>query len=714
MRRVVFLFAIFAATALSAFADEGMWLINDADAGMYRHMRRMGLKLKAGDIYGGGDSSLSDAVVSVNGGAGTGSMISDEGLMITNHHVAYAGICRISTPERNILETGFWAPSRGEEIPLEGYTVSFLRGIIDVTEEAASLRDSLAADGRAHAMVSRRLAREMERRYAGRTEYTPSFEPMWGGKRSYIYLYETFRDVRLVAAPPERLGAFGGDADNWNWPQHKADFAICRIYGDSAGRPADYSAGNVPIRPRRRLHVAGKGVREGDFTMVIGYPGRTSRYISSFAVGERETVRNPVVIDARHRRMDIIREGMERNDTVRMNYSDRYFNLSNYADQAKWENVCLRRFGVRGMREEEECGLQAWIEADSARKSAYGGLLARLGRGYEARAEAMKVRTDYAERWFGVSEAQTMASRMLSGVNRLKQRGEYLFDLFGDPQFKAAVNSLGRLEKADSTVDRTLFVEICGDFLDSVPADYLSDDVSAQLEACGGDSRAMLGRIYDASFCRSAETVREFFAKPRRIREVLSDPLVELVSGMLFPKYVRRVFLAEKGVGASVAADERTYASLLYDFREAEGVRQYPDANSTMRLSYGKVCPLSPRDGVHYDWQSTTAGYVEKADGSEHAFRPDGKMLEMVSSLDRPMRMNFITDNDITGGNSGSPVLNGRGELVGLAFDGNRESMSGDIRFHPQYSRTVCVDIGYVMWLLENHAPESLCMEILR
>lgn len=712
MRRVVFLFAMFAATALSAFADEGMWLMNDMDAGLYGRMRRMGLRLKAGDIYGG-EASLGDAVVSVNGGAGTGSMISDEGLMITNHHVAYAGICRISSLDRNILDTGFWAESRCEEIPLEGYTVSFLRDIIDVTEEAASLRDSLAADGKAHAMVSRRLAREMERRYAGRTEYTPSFEPMWGGKRSYIYLYETFRDVRLVAAPPERLGAFGGDADNWNWPQHKADFAICRIYGDSAGRPADYSAGNVPIRPRRRLHVAGKGVGEGDFTMVIGYPGRTSRYISSFAVGERETVRNPVVIDARHRRMDIIREGMERSDTVRMNYSDRYFNLSNHADQARWENMCLRRYGVRGIREAEERGMQEWIDSDSARSAAYGGLLERLGRGYGARSEAMKVRTDYAERWFGVSEAQTMASRMLSGVNRLKQRGEYMFDLFGDPQFKAAVNSLGRLEKADPTVDRTLFVKICGGFFDRVPKEYLSADVLSLLEECGGDSRAMLGRIYDASFCRSAESVREFFAEPRRIRAVLSDPLVRLVSEMPFPKYMRRVFLAEKEAGASVSADERTYASLLYDFRKEEGVRQYQDANSTMRLSYGRVRPLSPCDGVHYDWQSTTDGYAEKVDDSVHAFRPDSGVLEMVSSLDRPLRVNFITDSDITGGNSGSPVLNGRGELVGLAFDGNRESMSGDIYFHPEYSRTVCVDIGYVMWILKNHAPESLCMEIL-
>lgn len=700
-------------TTLAALADEGMWLVKGVDAQMYRRMKKMGLRLKADELYSEQSSALCDAVVAVNGGMGSGSMISDEGLMITNHHVAYSAICAITTPEHNYLENGFWAASREEEIPLEGFTVQFLRGIIDVTDEAAALRDSMIAEKKWNAMGTRRLAKRMQERYAKTTEFTPSFESMWGGKKYYIYLYEIFRDVRLAAAPPARLGAFGGDTDNWGWPQHKADFTICRVYAGKDGKPAGYSADNVPLHPDRRLHVAPESVSEGDFTMVIGYPGTTHRYMSSFAVDEKRQVRNPVVVDARHRRMDIMRKGMERNDTVRMNYSDRYFGLSNYADYAKWENICFARFDVKGIRETEEKDLQAWIESDSARNAQYGGLLARMKKGYGARRDAMRVRTDFSERWFGISEAMIMANRLASQVGRLKQRGEYMLDLNDGKQGRLAA-SIERLAKADPETDRALFVEVGSTFFDKVPHDYLVKPVRERLAEFGGDARKMLEWTYDNSCCASPERLREFFASPRRIKAVMSDPLVSLVSSISFRPFMRNVFMAEKSVGASVAADEREYASLIYDFRNSEGREQYPNANSTMRMSYGKVCPLDPRDGIHYDWRSTTTGYVEKIDESNHDFRPDAKMLGMIASASAPVQVNFLTDNDITGGNSGSPVVNGRGEIVGLAFDGNRESMAGDVYFDPRYSRTVCVDMGYIMWILRNYAPQSLTEEILR
>lgn len=693
-------------TTLAASADEGMWLIKDIDAQMYRQMRKMGLRLKADDLYNEQHAALADAVVAVNGGMGSGSMISDDGLMITNHHVAYSAICGITTPEHNYLEDGFWAADRAHEIPLEGFSVQFLRGIVDVTAEASAVRDSLVQAKQWNpAMGVRRLAKIMQSRYAGTTEYTPSFEQMWGGKKYYIYLYEVYKDVRLVAAPPARLGAFGGDTDNWGWPQQKADFTVCRVYADKQGRPADYSAENEPLHPRRILKVAPKSVTEGDFTMVIGYPGRTNRYMSSFAVAEKRDVRNPIVIDARHHRMDIMRKGMERNDTVRINYSERYFGLSNYADYAKWENICLTRFGVEGVRESEERELQAWIDADSARKAQYGNLLARMKRGYEARRDAEKALNNYRERWFGISEAMIMANRLTAAVNMLKQKGEYMLDLASDDQKRLAGN-IDRLAKADYATDRELFVEIGGEFFDNLPAGYINKGLREKLDAYNGDARAMLGATYDASCCRSAEAFKAWFAEPRRIKAVMNDPLVSLLSAVPFRPFVRRVAVAEKKANASVSADERAYASLIYDFREAQGKEQYPNANSTMRLSYGKVCPLVPRDGVFYDWRSTTTGYMEKLDKNNHDFRPDEKMVDMIAALPTPMQVDFITDNDITGGNSGSPVINGRGEIVGLAFDGNRESMSGDIWFNPAYARTVCVDMGYVMWILRNYASQ--------
>lgn len=700
-------------TTLAASADEGMWLIKDIDAQMYRQMRKMGLRLKADDLYNEQHAALADAVVAVNGGMGSGSMISDNGLMITNHHVAYSAICGITTPEHNYLEDGFWAASREQEIPLEGFTVQFLRRIVDVTAEAVALRDSLIAAKQWNpAMGARRLAKIMQTRYAKTTEFTPSFEQMWGGKRYYIYFYEVFRDVRLVAAPPARLGAFGGDTDNWGWPQQKADFTVCRVYADKNGKPAEYSAQNEPLHPRRVLHVAPKSVGEGDFTMVVGYPGRTNRYMSSFAVAEKAGVRNPIVIDARHHRMDIMREGMERNDTVRINYSERYFGLSNYADYAKWENICLARFGVEGVREAEERELQAWIDADSARKAQYGDLLSRMKRGYEARRDAMSARTNYAERWFGISEAMIMANRLSAAVNMLKQKGEYMLDITSDDQ-KRLSGSIDRLAKADYATDRKLFVEVGGEFFDNLPTAYINKGLREKLDTYNGDARAMLGATYDSSCCRSVEAFKAFFAEPHRIKAVMNDPLVSLLSAVPFRPFVRHVAVAEKKAGTSVAADERDYASLIYDFRAAQGKEQYPNANSTMRLSYGKVCPLTPRDGVFYDWRSTTTGYMEKIDASNHDFRPDEKMVAMIGALREPLQVDFITDNDITGGNSGSPVINGSGEIVGLAFDGNRESMAGDIWFNPAYARTVCVDMGYIMWILRNYAP-SVADEIAK
>ena len=699
-------------TTLAVSADEGMWLVNGVDAKMYRQMRKAGLRLPLSGIYNGQGGALTDAVVAVNGGMGSGSMISDDGLMITNHHVAYSGICSITTPEHNYLQEGFWASSREEEIPIEGYSVQFLRGIIDVTAEADSLRREMMAEGAWTVMSSRRLAGTMENRYAEKSEYTPSFESMWDGKRCYIYLYERFGDVRLVAAPPERIGAFGGDIDNWGWPQHKADFAIFRVYGDRNGKPAGYSADNVPIHPSRHLKVASKPLKEGDFTMILGYPGTTHRYMSSYAVAEKRDVRNPIVIDARHKRMDIIREGMNRNDTVRINYSESYFNLSNYADYAKWENICLRRFDVEGIRRAEEEKVREWIESDSARKAVYGELFDRMARGYEARRDALRTRWDYAERWFGVSNAWLTANRLQVAVNRLKQRGEYMMSL-DDESMHSLVETGDRLRKSDPETDRRLFVEISGEFLNSLPAACRPAALGERLAEFGGDARAMLEWTYDNSICSSAERYYAFFAEPQRIRRVMDDPLISLAALLPFPPFMRSVFEAEKAVNADVSNDERTYASLIYDYRAAHGINQYPNANSTMRLSYGRVCDLRPRDGVHYDWESTTDGYVEKLDASTHEFRPDATVVAAVGALKAPLRVDFLTDNDITGGNSGSPVLNGRGEIVGLAFDGNRESMAGDVWFNPEYSRTVCADMGYVIWLLRQFAPQSLAGEIL-
>ena len=309
---------------------------------------------------------------------GTGSVISDRGLVITNHHVAYGDIHDLSTPENNYLENGFWAATEQDELPVKGKTVMFLRRIADVTDEAVEMRDSMIREGKFGVFGTRKIYGAIEKKYGKDTPYEVSCASMWRGEKYLLFYYEVYKDVRLVGAPPEKIGAFGGNQDNWGWPQHKGDFALYRVYGDKDGKPVPYSKDNVPIKPAKVLDISTGGVHEGDYTMVLGFPGRTNRYMSSFAVAEKQQVVNPVVIRARHERMEIIKKHMEADPKVRLLYSDKYFNLSNYADYATWENICLRRYDVAGIREAEETELQRWIAETPERQTEYGRVLADL------------------------------------------------------------------------------------------------------------------------------------------------------------------------------------------------------------------------------------------------------------------------------------------------------------------------------------------------
>ena len=699
-----------------AAADEGMWLVNLLKQ-VYPAMRGRGLKMKPGEIFGGPES-LCDAVVAIDGGLGTGSMISEEGLMITNHHVAFGDICALSTAEHNYREEGFWARSRGEELPVKGKTVWFLRDVEEVTAEAQAYRDELQRTGRWGIMGSRKLAGEMERRHA-RKGLEASCVAMWGGRSYWLFHYEVYTDVRLVGAPPVRIGAFGGETDNWSWPQHKGDCALYRVYGDAEGRPADYAPGNVPIRPRRVLSVSTRGVGEGDFAMVIGFPGRTHRYGSSFAAEEKRTVRNPIVERCRHDRMEIIRRRMEADPEVRMAYSDSYFNLSNYADYARWENICLRRYDVRSHRADEERAIEQWIAADPDRAARYGTLIADLERGYAARRDAMKVRTWFQESWLGPSQALIAANRIASALAKLDPADTLKP---GSPLFSRLASGGRPLSgNYDAQTDRELLIRCVRHFTDNVPRSMWGDALSGAFDRFGGDAGLLAAEAFDGSFCRDASSYGTRFAGECTVGDLQRDPLVELAGSVGIPQFASAVAQAELGAGVDVDALEVSYRSLQYDYREAQGMPQYPDANSTMRLTFGRVVGLDPADGVRCGWRSTPCGYAEKHDPDNYDFRVDDRMRGLIAKRDwgcwchrGDMTVNFLTDNDITGGNSGSPVLNGRGELIGLAFDGNRESMAGDLWFHPRAARTVSVDIRFVMWVIEKYAGAGELLQEIR
>lgn len=711
MRKWIAFAVAFALTCQMAAADEGMWMIQRIGGDLYARMKAKGLKLESQEIYNESAPALSDAVAAIDGGVGTGSVISDRGLMITNHHVAYSDICALSTSGHNYLETGFWAGSAEEEIPLRGKTVSFLRKVVDVTAEANRLKAEMKAAGRWGMMATRRLYAELEGRYADGTHYEVSCASMWGGRQYLMYFYEIYPDVRLVAAPPVSIGAFGGDSDNWGWPQHKGDFALYRIYADREGRPAAYCPDNVPLKPRKVLSVATSGVRDGDFTMVVGFPGRTHRYDSSFAVEEKQQVKNPIVVVNRRERMEIIRRRMEKNPEVRMKYSDAFFSLSNYADYAKWENKCLQRFSVADIRAEEERRMQAWIVADTALRARYGKLLEALKRGFDARREAIRNRTWFQEAWLGPSEALLTANRVSSFLSKLRRMKCDTFDI-RSKECRGMVGNSARLREGyDAATDRELFARMTVNFTANVPRKLWGEELERMYHRYEGDADRMAREAFDASFCSDADRYDAYFSRNRSVEEIRRDPMVALTESVAIQRFTGGVAAAEKRVGVDVNRLEADYADALYAFREALGMPQYPNANSTMRLSYGTVGPVSPADGVHYDSRSTVRGYVEKYNPEEYEFRVDARMRSLIAAKawgrwgeKGKLYVNFLTDNDITGGNSGSPVLDARGRLVGLAFDGNRESMANDLYFHPEYSKTVCVDIRYVMWVIEQYA----------
>lgn len=720
MKRIWALGALLLLAAGSARADEGMWLVQRLRE-IHPRMRAEGLKLSPQAIYDEESAALADAVVAVDGGMGSGSMISDRGLMITNHHVAFSDICALSTPEHNYLEEGFWAREQGDEIPVAGKSVSFLRRAVDVTAEAQAMIAERKAAGAWGKMSMRRLYADLENKYGAETDCEVSCVAMWGDRLFLMCYYDVYRDVRLVGAPPVSIGSFGGDYDNWGWPQHKGDFALYRVYAAPDGRPAAYSPDNVPLKPRRVLSVATRGVHDGDFAMVVGYPGRTNRYASSYAIEEKQQVRNPIVVKNRHERMDILRRHMERDPEVRMAYSDAYFGLSNYADYAKWENKCLQRFGVADVRREEERAMQRWIDADPARQAEYGTLLADLERGYGARRDAERHLNHFRESWLGPSQALLAANRIVSFLDKLDRQHRDTLRLT-DRDARGIVEGASRLRRNyDRDTDRDLLARMLTDFTASVPRALWGEGLATMFDRAGGDADRMAREAFDASICSSAERYDARFAADCAVADLRRDPLVTLAGSVFVQRFTGEVERAEKGAKVPVSATERRYAHALYDFREAQGVPQYPNANSTMRLSYGKVTPLAAADGVHYDSRSTIAGYVEKFDPGQYEYRVDDRLRTLLTSEDwgrwgekGKLYVDFLTDNDITGGNSGSPVLDGRGRLIGLAFDGNRESMAGDVWFHPGLSRTVCVDIRYVMWVIEKYAGADWLLDEIR
>ena len=653
------IFAAFASLciSISAFADEGMWMVTPG-------------------------SNIADAVVSLDFGC-SGSIISNKGLIITNHHCAYSDVFSLSTEEHNYLENGFWAFDAASEVNIPGKCVQFLRAFIDVTDEAHKVLEENNLEGKP--MGGRRLSHLMEKKYSEETGLEASLSSMWAGSRYYMALYEEYRDIRLVAAPPVSIAAFGGDEDNWEWPQQKCDFAMYRIYAAPDGSPADYSPENVPLDTPVKLNISLEGLQPGDSTFVYGYPGRTDRYSSSAKLNYQMEVTLPIVTEIRGGEMKIMSAHMNADPSVRLKYSDRYFSLSNVQELEAGELLCYGRFNVLDRKKAVEKELSEWI--NSSESNEYDTLLEDLDRTYDAVRDASKNLTVYRETLIRSSRIAISASRLHSHTKDARDR------------------MVREYADLDMATERDIFRYSLEKYYTGVDSCLWGPYQKSLYYSLAGDFDAICDSLWNSSVLSDYGRAMAFAASDDDIE---GDPLYSFYTDVKTSDFSSKVSEAE-GDKPMILLN-REYTRALYEMRLEKGIPQYPDANSTMRMTYGTVSSsLQSFDGNTYDWYSTPSQIIAKDDPSRYDFclRKDWKKLLKKHKWGRygkPMYVDFITDNDITGGNSGSPVLNSAGELVGLAFDGNKESLASDASFTEDFNKCVCVDIRFALWTLDKYA----------
>ena len=699
MKKKIFLLLTAVSLTLAARADEGMWLLPYLQKMNIKVMKERGCKISAEEIYSADRSSLKDAVVIFGGGC-TGEIVSPEGLLFTNHHCGYSSIQQLSSVEHDYLKYGFWAMSQAEELPVEGLEVRFVRRIMDVTPEIVGNVPSIASQGEYERITKENIAALKERLEKEYPAMEISVKPFYGGNQFFAFVLEVYTDVRLVGAPPSSIGKFGGDTDNWMWPRHTGDFSVFRVYAGKDNRPAAYSPENRPYRAEKFLKISLKGVDEGDFAMVMGFPGSTERYMTSYEIDNMLRSENPQRIFIRGERQAILWEDMMADDAVRIQYASKYATSSNYWKNSIGMSRGIEKLGVKARKQAQEASFQAWAERNTLPEEGYVDALEKIRRAEE---EGGPV---YA----GV---QYLSEAFLRAVELLTPVGPFI-----DMRTMAVMDSIDNSAAVREAVaewykdynpstDRKVakrMLTIARENMKELPSFY-AEVVDKRF---GGDIDACVDYLYDHSIFTSAEKVLALMADYDPAK-VAADPAVELAASV-WTKYME-LMKSYREKHAPYAEGHRKYIAglMMQQPRKAWA----PDANFTIRLTYGRVLPYSPADGIEYNYYTTLKGVMEKEDPKNPAeFTVPGRLKELYAAKDfgryanakGEMPVAFLADLDITGGNSGSPVLNDRGALIGLAFDGNWEAMSGDVAFEPELQRMIAVDVRYVLFIIDKFA----------
>ena len=697
MKRIL---AILAALSLvfSAAADEGMWLLPLIQQMNKKDLKAAGCKLTPQEIYSINKSSLKDAIVQFGGGC-TGEMISNQGLLVTNHHCGYGSIQGLSTDEHNYLMEGYWANERAEEIPVPGLSVTFLVSMTDVTDAIENASDP--------AQTRKELVEAANKENPGCRVTVTGF---YNDNIHYLIVYRTYTDVRFVAAPPATMGKFGGETDNWMWPRHTCDFSMFRVYADKNNMPADYSLDNVPYRPARSLKVSLKGPQENDYAMIMGYPGRTQRYQTAEQL-KQMIATNRIRIDARTVRQDLMWEAMCADPSVQLKYANKYAGSANGWKKWQGEELAFQNLNIIGREEEKEAALKAWIEADPARKAKYGTPIEDIA-AYVAKNNADNQAVTLLSEGPSQIELLTLYSTLINAYGRAHQQDNSVTMQSVVPRVQSRYRDyVADLDRKEAVALLEFYRQNAKpeDFLEIPGEDFATMDIPAYVN-----------KLFDESVFTSYEKLSQATEE-----QLSADPVSELMNSITAPLMKHYMALyggamrpgpgGRPGAGATSEAEavynkaRKNFAAALMEWQKGQAM--YPDANSTMRLTYGNVLPYSPKDGVKYLHYTTLKGVMEKEDPTNPEFIVPAKVKELYESgdygrwadADGTLHTCFLTNNDITGGNSGSPVLDAKGNLIGLAFDGNWESMSSDVMFEPDLQRCICVDIRYVLWMVEKY-----------
>lgn len=682
-------------------ADEGMWLLPLLEKLNMGTMTKMGLKLTAEEIYSINQSSLKDAIVIFGGGC-TAEIVSDQGLLLTNHHCGFGRIQAHSTVENDYLRNGFWAMSKEEELANPGLSVTFLVRIEDVSEKINSeLNDDMTEETRYNKI--REISGQIEDEATESNHYSARVQSFFGGNYFYLMVYERYTDVRLVGAPPSSIGKYGGDTDNWMWPRHTGDFSVFRIYSGPNGKPADYSPDNIHLKPKHYLPVSVKGVDKGDFAMIMGYPGGTQRYMTSYGIDEVLRITHPNRIKIRGIRQDIMLEDMLASDKVRIQYSSKYSGSSNYWKFSIGQSQGLKRLKIKEKKQKLEDMFREWTDVDPVRKQKYGEALDLIKTSIEAKKEYSHADQYLMECLLRGSEI-IFAARRLTGLYEALEEGNQE-DI--DNQAKRIKTSMANFFKDyNPPTDRKIVKAMFKLYAQNVIEEYQPTIFNEIRSKYKGNFDKFVDAMFDKSVIVNQTKLNAFLDNPRK--KVLEKDLGFKTSQSVFEKFFE-LRTKTAGFDTDLAKGHRLYVAGLMEMQKDRVF--YPDANSTMRLTYGTVGDYDPQDAVHYSYQTTLKGVMEKEDPDNFEFVVSEKLKELykkkdygVYGKDGVMPICFTTNNDITGGNSGSPVINANGELIGLAFDGNWEAMSGDIAFEPELQKCISVDIRYVLFIMDKFA----------